>query len=257
MSFCQIRRDSVWSLSRSVRTQSQSLTPSPAGGGPSRHGCSSGLGPALPFLPFTAPEPRFSKGRAGSSPLWPTCSGSAGRWGPVGSASLSPDLDSRLLWASTPDFCPERDVGKRTGGPEVGSLSPFNPLSISLPVPEFQHGEHHAPLPCGPRLLCPCSDSVCHALGSPVSQAPRTPAFLGALSVSGEAREPSAESTMTPRHPLGFSWSHCFEVSGRGQAWVTGAVLSPFPSPGRPAILRNGHLSSLENLQDIGRKELA
>lgn len=38
---------------------------------------------------------------------------------------------------------------------------------------------------------------------------------------------------------------------------MTGPVLSPFPSPGRPAILQNGHLSSLENLQDIGRKELA
>lgn len=176
-------------------------------------------------------------------------------WGPVGSASVPPDLDSRLLEASTPDFCPEQDVGKRTRGPRGG-------LTLSL-----QPTVNQPPSPGVPVWGAPRSSSLwsptpvpllrfCHALGSPVSQEPRTPAFLGAR--SGAARELSAESATIPCPALGPPLlTPCSGVSGRGQAWATGPVLSPSPSPGRPAILRNGHLSSLENLPDVGRKELA
>lgn len=232
------------------------LTPGPAAGRPSGLGHPSGLGLALLFLPFTAPEPGCSEGRAGSSSLRPTCRESAGP-GDLLAQPLFPQTSTRGSWRPPPPtFALNRMWEKGRGGPEVGSLSPSSPLSISLPVPVFQCGEHHAPLPCGPQLLCPCSDSVCHALGSPVSQEPRTPAFLGAR--SGAAREPSAESATIPCPALGPPLlTPCSGVSGRGQAWATGPVLSPSPSPGRPAILRNGHLSSLENLPDVGRKELA
>lgn len=110
---------------------------------------------------------------------------------------LFPQTSTQGSWRPPPPtFALNRMWEKGRGGPEVGSLSPSSPLSISLPGPVFQRGEHHAPLPCGPQLLCPCSDSFCHALGSPVSQAPRTPAFLGAR--SGAARALSAESATIP-----------------------------------------------------------
>lgn len=53
MSFCQIRRDSLWSFLRSVRTQSQPLVPGPSHSQALLGARVSGLGSALPPLRVT------------------------------------------------------------------------------------------------------------------------------------------------------------------------------------------------------------
>lgn len=146
-SFCQIRRDSLWSFLRSVRTQSQPLVPGPwPMAGPPTPVVHAGLGQTQLLARL-----RLSKGQASSSALpartpprsQPALRGAPEGWGPVCSASVPADLDSRLLWS--PLAPGEED------GPELGS--PSLPPTARQPLPsvrEFPHEEHPAPLPCGP-----------------------------------------------------------------------------------------------------------
>lgn len=129
-------------------------------------------------------------------------------WGPVGSASVPPDLDSRLLEASTPDFCPEQDVGKRTRGPRGGltlSLQPTvnQPPSPGVPVwgaPRSSSLWSPTPVPllrfCLSRPGEPC------VAGAPNSGLPGSTLGGGPRTVSGKCHDPLPRTRAPSPDPL-------------------------------------------------------
>lgn len=146
MSFCQIRRDSLWSVLRSVRTQSQPLTPGPrrAAGPPTPASCAS-PGPETQRLARL----KLSKGQASSSsPPRPErpCGETPGPGGLfVSLYSPRPRLQAPLA-----------PTGSSRGGLDQSwaHLLPHRRWMAPLfPVCEYSRGVHQAPLPCGPRAL--------------------------------------------------------------------------------------------------------
>lgn len=164
---------------------------SPPAAGPPRHAYLSGLGPALPPLPFTlvqSPEtqflacPRFSKGQAsfsllghvpgpeclnGVSPPWVRLLGGGGLFvqplftqtSTLGSSGLPLRLALNEMW-------------KKEGGPRGGLTS-----SAMLHFPVVS------------RLSCPCSDSVT-LWGALPPRLLQIPAFLGrSPKLLGKTRE--------------------------------------------------------------------
>ncbi|XP_059243615.1 LOW QUALITY PROTEIN: uncharacterized protein LOC132009592, partial [Mustela nigripes] len=176
MSFCQIRRDSLWSFLRSVRTQSAPRGRAQPVAGPSGHTrLWLGLGPPTPResrrsrdpaprMPETLQGPRrplapSQDALAASAP--PPQDGAPWGRGPVYSASIPPDCDSRLPRPPAPDFCREGDQGQGTGVGPRGGLPP-------PPSSELRCGECQPPLPCG--FVCEADPK--HSWGSPASKTP-------------------------------------------------------------------------------------
>ncbi|CAI9169955.1 unnamed protein product [Rangifer tarandus platyrhynchus] len=126
MSFCQIRRDSLWSVLRSVRTQSQPLTPGPrrAAGLPTPASCAS-PGPETQRLARL----KLSKGQASSSSP-PRPERPCGETPGPGGLFVQPLLSQ----TSTPGSSGPHRLQQRRPGPELGSPPPPPPLDgPSLP----------------------------------------------------------------------------------------------------------------------------
>ena len=142
----RIRRDSLWSVLRSVRTQSQPLMSGPRwAAGPPTPASRASPGPETQCLARL----KLSKGQASSSPppagtsLW----GNSWAWGPVCAASALPDLDSRLLW---PPPASGEEAWTRAG---LTSSPTTVGWPLLFPVCEYSRGVRQDPLPCGPRAL--------------------------------------------------------------------------------------------------------